>query len=393
LNPSRFRVRGTRHVVKEYHPLMFVYIQSGVEVHAYMQTRVHFDLRTIVGGVVLFAAIVAGQVAGMGNSIATTTKSDAVDIRILTQQGLAIALASNVLQSQVTVLSDALDGESACNALIAGTGSSKTVRSVMSGAVTSSMITIYYDAACTHPYIEAKARMVKTGSKYAITEAAKYIGTAGAALGLLQVTEVADLSGSTIVVIGTGTFAPHSGAPVVHLGLTCAIPGSNNVPPPFGCEGGIAQTFPELGVSLGSVTPITLTLKAAGTGQYVVHFASSRSTMERGAPGALSIGTTANSQLRVTGTGTPFTTDVTTGIAGRFALFPPTPTHWTIVDRATRVIFEISVLNNASRQLEGLVKSSSGKKLASLSVDRSGTGSITYSGGATYPITNWLLSG
>jgi hypothetical protein len=372
---------------------MFVYIQSGVEVHAYMQTRVHFDLRTIVGGVVLFAAIVAGQVAGMGNSIATTTKSDAVDIRILTQQGLAIALASNVLQSQVTVLSDALDGESACNALIAGTGSSKTVRSVMSGAVTSSMITIYYDAACTHPYIEANARLVKKGSKYAITEAAKYFGTAGAALGLLQVSENADLSGSNIVVVGTGTFAPHSGAPVVHLGLTCAIPGSNNVPPPFGCEGGIAQTFPELGVSLGSVTPITLTLKAAGTGQYVVHFASSRSTMERGAPGALSIGTTANSQLRVTGTGTPFTTDVTTGIAGRFALFPPTPTHWTIVDRATRVIFEISVLNNASRQLEGLVKSSSGKKLASLSVDRSGTGSITYSGGATYPITNWLLSG
>jgi hypothetical protein len=315
-----------------------------------------------------------------------------MDIRLIAQQGLAIALASNVLQSQVTVLIDSIDGISGCSSMSAGTGSSKTLRRVVSGDVTDATITIYYDAGCTHPYIEATAKIVNTSSTYAITEHADYVGTTGATLGRLQVSEDADISGSNVVVHGTGTFTPHNGAQIVHLGLSCAIP-TDNVPPPFVCEGGIAQTFPRLGVSLGSVTPITLTLKAAGTNQYVVKFASSRSTMERGAPGTLSIGTTSTSQLRVTGGGTPVTSDVTTGTAGRFALFPPTPTGWTVTDRASNVIFTISVLNNTSRQLQGSVKTTSGMKLAQLRVDRSGTGSITYNGGATDPITNWLLSG
>jgi hypothetical protein len=323
---------------------------------------------------VLLMSISSGQIAGASHKNKAKSDSTAIDIRIVAQQGLAIALASNVLQSQVTVLADSTNGGSGCTPMSAGTGSSKVLRRAVSGNVTGSAITIYYGPACTHPYIEAKARMVSTDTTDAITEDA--------------VTSASHLS-----VHGTGTFTPHDGAPMVHLGLSCAIPEGSNVPPPFVCEGGIAQIFPKLGISLGSVTPITLTLKAAGSDQYVVHFASSHSTMERGATGALSIGTTANSLLRVSPGGTTFTSDATTGIAGRFALFPPTPTGWTITDRATKVIFAISVLNNSSRQLHGSVTTTSGKKLAQLSVDRSGTGSITYDGGATDPITNWLLSG
>jgi hypothetical protein len=341
----------------------------------------------------LLVTISVGQVVGASHKSSAKNQTAAIDIRIITQQGLAIALASNVLQSQVTVLADSINGGSGCTAMSAGTGSSKVVRRVVSGDVTASMITIYYGAGCTHPYIEANAHLVGTETTDAITEDATYIGTSGETLGLLRVTEAAVTSASHLSVHGTGTFTPHDGAPVVHLGLSCAIPEGSNVPPPFVCEGGIAQTFPALGVSLGSVTPITLTLKAAGAEQYVVHFASSHSTMERGAADVLSIGTTANSLLRVTSGGTLFTSDATTGIAGRFALFPPTPTGWTITDRATKVIFTISVLNNSSRQLHGLVTTVSGKKLAQLNVDRSGTGSITYSGGATDAITNWLLSG
>jgi hypothetical protein len=321
-------------------------------------------------------------------------KSDAaVNVRIVTQQGLAIALASNVLQSQVTVLIDSTEAGSGCLPMSAGTGSSKVLRKVTSGDVTDSKITIYYDGACKHPYIEANAHMVSTNSAYAITESAVYFGTKGAALGVLRVTEDAVGAGSKLSVHGTGTFAPHDGAPVVHLGLSCSIPSGSNVPPPFVCEGGIAQMFPRLGVSLGSVTPITLTLKAAGANQYIVNFASSRSTMEKDASGSLSIGTTSNSLLQVTGGGTTFTSDATTGTAGRFALFPPTPTGWTITDSATGVVFAISVLNNATRQLRGSVMTTTGKSLATLNVDRSGTGSITYANGATDSITNWLLSG
>jgi hypothetical protein len=337
-------------------------------------------------------AISGGQFASASHKNTDKGETTAIDIRIVAQQGLAIALASNVLQSQVTVLEDSTEGGSGCVPMSAGTGSSKVLRRVVSGDVTGSTITIYYDAACTHPYIEANVHMISSSSTDAITEVATYVGTSGAALGTLRVSEDAVTSASHLLVHGTGTFAPHDGAPVVHLGLSCAIPTGGNVPPPFVCEGGIAQTFPSLGVSLGSVTPITLTLKAAGADQYVVHFASSRSTMERGASGALSIGTTASSLLRVTG-GTMFTSDATAGIAGRFALFPPTPTGWTITDHATNVKFVIAVLNNSSRQLHGSVATTSGKKLAQLNVDRSGTGSIIYDGGASDPITNWLLSG
>lgn len=330
--------------------------------------------------------------SNLSRSKTTKDATTAIDVRVLAQQGLAIALASNVLQSQVTILFDATGGGSGCVPLSTGTGSSKILRRAVSGDVTGALISIYYDTACRHPYIEANAHVVSSKSSYVVTEKADYLGTTGAPLGLLRVVEAAVTSASSVVVHGTGTFTPHDGAPVVHLGLACAIP-AGNVPPPFPCEGGIAQTFPQLGVSLGSVTPITLTLKAAGSDQYVVHFASTRSTMMRAAPGALSIGTTANSQLRVTGAGTTFTTDATTGTAGRFALFPPTPTGWTITDQATQLIFTISVLNNASRQLNGSVTTTSGKELATLHVDRSGTGSIAYGGGTTDAITGWMLSG
>jgi hypothetical protein len=275
----------------------------------------------------------------------------------------------------------------------AGVGSSKVLRKVASGDVTSSHITIYYDGGCTRPYIEASAHMVSSKSSYAITESATYLGTGGATLGAMQVIEEALETGSKLSVHGIGTFTPHNGAPIVHLGLSCAIPDGSSVPPPFVCEGGIAQKFPRLGVSLGSVTPITLTLKAASANQYVVNFASSHSTMERDASGALSIETTANSLLTVTGGGTAFTSDATKGTAGRFALFPPTPTGWTITDAATKDTFAISVTNNATRQLRGSVTTASGKTLATLSVDRSGTGVITYGHGTTHPVTNWLLSG
>jgi hypothetical protein len=350
-----------------------------------------FFVAAVVLGVVL--ANFSVQVANASRLHADNGSDTAVNVRIVTQQGLAIALASNVLQSQVTVLIDSTDAGSGCIPMSAGTGSSKVLRRVRSGDVTSSNITIYYDGACARPYIEAKAHMVSTSSTYAITESAVYFGTTGATLGLLRVSEDAVISNTKLSVHGTGTFAPHDGAPVVHLGLSCAIPSGSNVPPPFVCEGGIAQSFPGLGVSLGSVTPITLTLKAAGTDQYTVKFASSRSTMERDSLGALAIGTTSNSLLQVTGGGTTFTSDATTGTAGRFALFPPTPTGWTITDSATNVTFAISVLNNATRQLRGSVTTTSGKNLAKLSVDRSGTGSITYANGVTDPITNWLLSG
>src|ERR1700677_217447 len=182
-----------------------------------------FGAPVLMCGMIL--ATLPGSLVASASGSGTKIHGKAINGRVLVQQGLAIALASNVLQSQLTVLIDATNGGSGCVPMTSGIGSSKILRRVTSGDVTASLITIYYNGACTHPYIEANAHMVSTGSTYAITESADYLGTTGDALGLLRVTEDAVISDSKISVHGTGAFTPHDGAPVVHLGLSCALPG------------------------------------------------------------------------------------------------------------------------------------------------------------------------
>jgi hypothetical protein len=138
------------------------------------------------------------------------------------QQGLAIGLASNVVQSQMTVLMDALLDYTSCKAPEAGTGSSKVLQRSTTGNVTTLSVDVYYDASCAQPYIEAAAQLSSTAatSTISITETATYLGPRGATLGALQLSEsvvIADSSNaiSTTTVDGTGTFTPQDGAPAV----------------------------------------------------------------------------------------------------------------------------------------------------------------------------------
>jgi hypothetical protein len=71
-----------------------------------------------------------------------------VKARLLVQQGLATGLASNVVQSQVTVLMDALLDYTPCQALEAGPGSSKVLQRSTTGNVTTASVDVYYDASC-----------------------------------------------------------------------------------------------------------------------------------------------------------------------------------------------------------------------------------------------------
>jgi hypothetical protein len=82
------------------------------------------------------------------------------------------------VQSQVTVLMDALLDYTSCKALEAGTGSSKVLQRSTTGNVTTVSVDVYYDASCAQPYIEAAAQLSSTAatSTISITETATYLG-------------------------------------------------------------------------------------------------------------------------------------------------------------------------------------------------------------------------
>ena len=81
------------------------------------------------------------------------------------------------------------------------------------------------------------------------------------------------------------------------------------------------------------------------------------------------------------------------GQAGGFVLFPPTPTGWTVTDPAGDVSFTINVVDDTTRSLTATVTRLSTKKtLATLALDQSGTGTITYAGQKPAPVTSWTMT-
>lgn len=354
----------------------------------------------------LVAAACGTSGTGSPPSTATTgptatpgATASAIETRLLAQQELAIGLASNVVQSQVTVLSDALLGSTSCRALDAGTGSSKVLQKSTTGNVTAASIDVYYDGSCAQPYIEAAAKLTPGTGNYAITETATYLGPGGATLGALDLSESVLITGangniSSVTVDGTGTFTAQDGTPAVSLGLECAIPASSDQIPPFVCSGAVTQPFPAIGLSLASVAPLTITLTpiaGGGSDDYNVAFAGTQSTSEKGALGALTITSPSSTAFAIGGSGIAMPSNATSGKAALFALFSPTPTGWTVTDATDGSVFSLTVAS--STQLTGTVTTKTGTSLAHLTLDQSGSGTITYAGGSTTPVTNWTLGG
>jgi hypothetical protein len=347
----------------------------------------------VVGSKVYTNAIVTvGRVDSVGGVAATQLTTE----HALAQTGLAIALASTVLQSQLQILSGLGMGLSTCETLNGG-------GSVMSGA-TATAVTVYYDNACTKPYIVANANMTtgtdaSGGMQIVIAETATYHGLADAVIGTLTLNEtlsqiLVGVTESAAVVHGLGIFTPASGVQTpVQLGLYCTIPAnvltsSATLP----CAGGIAQDFPALGMAIGAVTPLTLMVESLATDGPLT-FSGTSSTVNSGPLGSLILTAPGATSMAITG-GTTFASYVSTGGAAAFALFPPTPTSWTLADPASGLQVQITVLNNTTRNLSvAITQSSSGTTLASGAVDQSGTGTITYSDQSVEQVTSWTLGG
>jgi hypothetical protein len=128
-------------------------------------------------------------------------------------------------------------------------------------AASSGTATVYYGSDCTHPYLVANltgSLGTSGGYEINISETDTYYGLNGTSIGTLTLNETA-LDSGAVTVYGLGIFTPASGAQTpVELGLYCKF--ASTTATGAQCAETIAQNFPALGLAIGAVTPLTLTL-------------------------------------------------------------------------------------------------------------------------------------
>ena len=314
---------------------------------------------------------------------------------LLAQQGLLVGMASSVLQDQLYIDVDAGGSVGVCETLDGGGADELTSSTAAPGGVINLTLVLYYDTSCSKPYISSTATVTSSSTGTQITATSVYTDANATTLGTLTTQAQAIDSSDDIQLAGLGTFtAAAAGSVPVSLGLTCDVPlsGSDTVTLP--CEGGVAQDFPGLGRELASLTPLTLTASSGGSGPAVT-FAGTGSTLEIASSGSVSLGLDSADALTLSGTPLATLTDSSSGQAAAFSLFPPTPTGWNTSDPADGQAFQISVTDDASRNLTGSVTASgaSSPAYATFSLDQSGSGTISYGGGAPVAVTSWVLTG
>lgn len=327
----------------------------------------------------------------------------------LAQTGLAIALASNVLQSQLVVLSNAGTQSLACTPSSDGdysytTGATPTTNTASTPPTPIYPLTVYYGGSCANKYIVADVTSTDVSTS-TLQETATYYGPDGTTkLGTLTLSETLTVTGpsnnQSYSANGLGSFCPGTSTcpnsvdyPAVQLGLYCTVSSTATAAQ---CGGGVAQNFPALngGLAIGAVTPLTLTLASGSSG--AVSFTGG-GTAYTGPINSLTLtNPSLNSLVIAEGTGaTEYTTTTASGSAGSFTLFPPTPTSWTLTDAAHDEQFVITVNSDRSSTIK-ITQISTGTKLAGGDVDQSGTstgtGNMTYSDDSTAAITGWTLA-
>jgi hypothetical protein len=151
----------------------------------------------------------------------------------------------------------------------------------------------------------------------------------------------------------------------------------------------VAQDFPALNLAIGTVTNLTMAgASVVATGPMT--FTGSGSTVT-GPIGSLTATNPSPDWFVIQG-GASYASTTDAGSAAASGLFSSLPT-WTLSDAAHDEQFQASVLNSTTRTLKlAITQLSTGNTLATGTVDRSGTGTITYSDGSIAAITNWTVA-
>jgi len=331
---------------------------------------------------------------------AAATSSSSLLAPILAQEGMSIGQAWPVLFTSLGVIESPNGQVHHCQALTGG-GSVKLMSLSETKSTAKSTFNLYYEAGCTRLYVTVSSILAGVGSSSSnnpmetANSTAVYYGLKGQKLGTLELTGNVQFVGSStsfssIKTAGVGIYTPASAAPKVNLGLACTINLARDGAEP--CEGLITQNFPSLNMALGSVTPLTLNLSTGG-----IVFANTPdkpTTLVTGPLNSLSVVQPTDFTLKIAGPTTSYGTTAVKGIvSSNDDLFPPPPVDWTVKDAVHHAAFSLAVTGPAGNSRATVTDTATGANLATLLVDKSGTGSITYTAsGKHFAVSNWMLA-
>lgn len=310
----------------------------------------------------------------------------------LALQGTALALASETFQNVLlSAIAQSATPPFQCQADTSGAGSSK-VNSVTHPAADSTRVvfSFYYDDKCAQKFTVVAATFIKRSATLSTGPGkVTYYDTAGSVQGSisLQIRFYDDMTTGWIDLGGTGSYVPESGAPPLDLAVNCKhieyIFYGKNMP----CQVAAVQNFPALAMQLGFSAAVLQKLAVT------INFHSTSSSLVTAAQNTLTVGFLPGGSVGITGTSTPFGSAAVAGKIGAFAVFPPTPTAWTVTDADHQQRFSIHVVDNIGRNSLGTITdTSTAARLATINVDRSGTGAIRYAGKPAAKVSNWVIS-
>jgi hypothetical protein len=328
------------------------------------------------GGSRLGAVAVVSCVAGLAGAAAA---APAEEPRVMTQAGLVQALSLFLLEDESDIIDNFSTTPPACTKLPSA-GSIKTLSyTKVSKTEFKSKIDTYFDAACKTPYIEASVtvNISDATETFAIAETATFLQTNGKPLGILSMSDTFSIVDKVETLRGLGTFTPAGGQAKADIGFTCSIPATDTAKTAQ-CEGGVAQAFKSINLSVASVVPYSLTA-ANNTDAPSVKFVGTQSNVRTGKAGTLSITAPTPKTLAIGGGGTAYTSTAISGSEAHLTLFPPAPTLWTVTDKKNNARFAYRIVSNTTHAARATVATiSPAKGLASITLDRSGTGKVAY---------------
>jgi hypothetical protein len=313
--------------------------------------------------------------------------------RVMAQVGLGMALTLGLIENETAIINNFTASPPKCSRLPAA-GSIKTLSvTQVSKTEYMSKIETFYAANCSQPYALANVTVSlgTAAQTVGIAETASFLLPNGKLNGTLRISDHLAIVNNIETLRGLGVFSPVGGQPAASVGFTCSIPTTNNALT-ANCKAGIAQRFTSLDLSVASVVPFLLTA-AKNTNAPSVKFKGATSSVQTGKAGSLSITAPSANELAIAGGGTAYTSTSVAGSEASFTLFPPEPTLWTVNDAKNIARFSYRLVSNVTHAARAAVTTvSTGKPLASMTLDWSGSGKVAYADGSSALIRNYLAA-
>jgi hypothetical protein len=277
----------------------------------------------------------------------------------------------------------------------------------ISGSTIDLTLEFFYDNACTEPYMLRTLAITPppasggTGTATGTVEVFNESGTP-VDFNTLALTFIVDAQGNLTQVSEEKTAAPGpSAAPYAQFGYACVYGTASAID----CGLGNAINDTSANVSVG----FTETTTVASSPGPSASPAPSASPMPSWAP----IAAPRSVQLQINGQGY-------TGTLGGLTLAPGVAPAWTVsggtqaatlagtasfgfgcgsyVSNVSLTLTDTAAgltvtLTQSGHQLTGTVTNTSGQTVATISLDRSGSGTITYTNGTTAPVKDWIIVG